>query len=76
MPVRRRGPPTIENMLSAWSDLLRAERIRETIITMPDKKWSENFATSKKEMLRSVDTRIRELREKLGLAAKNGGASN
>jgi hypothetical protein len=74
--VRRQGPPRIERMLNAWNDLLWAERIRETIITLPDKKWSENFATSKEEMLRSVGTRIRGLREKLGLAAKNGGASN
>lgn len=62
--------------MNAWNDLLWAERIRETIMTMPDKKWSENFATSKEEMLRSVGTRIRELRKKLGLAANNGGASN
>jgi hypothetical protein len=62
--------------MNAWNDLLWAERIREKIITMPEKKWSENFATSKEEMLRSVDTRIRELRNKLGLAANNGRASD
>ena len=30
-------------------------------------KWSENFTTSKEEMLTSVDTRIAELRRKLRL---------
>jgi hypothetical protein len=67
-PRRRKDSPEFAERVKDWNELLDAERTRTTIVNTPHEKWSENFTTTKDEILASVDTRIAELRRKLGLA--------
>ena len=53
--------------LEARKDLEDAERARRSIVSIPEHKWAQNFATPKEAMLKAVDRRIGELRKKLGL---------
>ena len=74
MSEEREGPGTrrvraTQERLQARKDLEDAERVRRSIVSIPDNKWVQNFATSKEDMLNSVDTRIGWLRKKLGLLA-------
>jgi hypothetical protein len=66
-PRRGKDAEEFSDKVTGWKDLLDAERTRVTITTTPDEKWSENFATPKEQMLKSVDERIHRLRKKLGL---------
>ena len=55
--------------MQARKDLEAAERVRRSIVSIPDSKWAQNYATSKEAMLKAVDRRIGELRKKLELLA-------
>jgi hypothetical protein len=64
-----RGARATRERLQARMDLEDAERVRPSIVSIPEDKWAQNFATSKETMLYAVDKRIGELRKKLGLLA-------
>ena len=65
-PGKRRNRAFRET-LKARRHLQDAERVRSIIVSLPDDIWAKNFATSKEEMLYSVETRIGRLRKGLGL---------
>jgi len=65
-PGKRRDR-AFQETLRARRHLQDAERVRRIIVSLPDDKCAKNFATSKEEMLYSVETRIGRLRKGLGL---------
>ena len=67
-PGTRRGR-ALREKLKAQKDLEDAERVRHSMMYIPNNKWAKYFSTSREDMLKSVDTRIGELRKKLGLLA-------
>ena len=72
MTEDREGPGTrrlrvFRDRLESRKNLEDAERARRIIVSIPEHKWAQNFATSKEAMLKAVDGRIGELRKKLGL---------